>query len=96
MQQSNAIVGALVIAYIVFITQRGELPVYLTLLRGGGKQPSATGGAADKKSGNPILEGASALISNNPFTASSTSGGFIPPSDDFHSALAGVLPPPLR
>lgn len=35
-QQSNVIFAALLIAFILFITNRGELPTYLTLLRGGG------------------------------------------------------------
>jgi hypothetical protein len=36
MQQSNVIFGMLLLAFIVFITVRGELQTYLTLLRGGG------------------------------------------------------------
>lgn len=34
MSQSNAIFGALFIAFIVFVTVRGELPTYINLLRG--------------------------------------------------------------
>lgn len=37
MQQSNVIFGALFLAFIVFITVRGELPTYLSLLRGSGQ-----------------------------------------------------------
>lgn len=43
MQQSNFIFGMILIAYIVFITVRGELPIYISLLRGSGKE-------GDKKS----------------------------------------------
>jgi hypothetical protein len=32
MSQSNIIVGALVIAFLVFISVRGELPKYLTVV----------------------------------------------------------------
>jgi hypothetical protein len=32
MNQSNVIFGAILIAYIVFITMRGELPIYMGLL----------------------------------------------------------------
>lgn len=38
--QSNWIFGALLLAYIVFITIRGELETYITILRGGGKIPA--------------------------------------------------------
>ena len=34
MQQSNVIVGALFIAFIIFITAKGELPTYIGFLRG--------------------------------------------------------------
>lgn len=37
MQQGNVIFGVLLLAYIVYIVQRGELSTYLTLLRGGGQ-----------------------------------------------------------
>ncbi len=42
MQQSNVIAGALAIAFIVFITLRGELPAYLDILRGGGATAAGT------------------------------------------------------
>lgn len=41
MQQSSVIFAYLLIAYLLFITMRGELPDYITLLRGGGKQGGA-------------------------------------------------------
>ncbi len=37
MQQSNVIFGAIFLAFIVFITVRGELSTYLSLLRGSGQ-----------------------------------------------------------
>lgn len=40
MQQSNVIFGFILAAYIIYITLKGRLGVYLTLLRGGGTQPS--------------------------------------------------------
>lgn len=43
MQQSNAIFAAVFIAYVIFITMRGELPAYIDLLRGGGAAPSGKG-----------------------------------------------------
>ena len=60
MQQGNVIFGVILLAYIVFITQRGELSTYLTLLRGGGQQPaSGTSGT----SSNPVTAGADTLLS---------------------------------
>lgn len=50
MQQSNVIFGALLAAFIVYITTKGELPTYISLLRGGaGKTDAVTSaaGAAD-------------------------------------------------
>lgn len=46
MQQSNVIFGMLLLAFIVFITTKGELPSYITLLRGGSAGGSAP--ASDK------------------------------------------------
>ena len=34
MQQSNIIIGTLFIAFIVFVTAKGELPTYIALLQG--------------------------------------------------------------
>lgn len=46
MQQSNAIAGAIIIAFLVFITMRGKLPAYLGLLLGeaGGSSTAPTTG----------------------------------------------------
>lgn len=51
MQQSNVIFGSLLLAYIVFITLRGELPAYITILRGGG----AVAGSSSSPSNNSAL-----------------------------------------
>lgn len=50
MQQSNVIFGALLIAFIVYITARGELATYIQLLRGGGAQAGAAGGGTQSAS----------------------------------------------
>lgn len=49
MDQSNKIFAAIFIAFIVYITMKGELPVYLTFIRGGGAQPtpSSASGASN-------------------------------------------------
>lgn len=39
--QSNVIFGFIVVAFLFFITARGELATYLTILRGGGQQASS-------------------------------------------------------
>ena len=43
--QSNVIFGFILVAYIFFITMRGELGTYLTILRGGGQQASQGSGS---------------------------------------------------
>lgn len=67
MQQSNVIFGALLLAYLLFITLRGELPAYITLLRGGGAANNSTG---ETTSSNAVVSGAQALLNNNPFDTS--------------------------
>ncbi len=54
MQQSNVIVGALSIAFIVFITAKGELPTYIGFLRG--VKPLAAG---------TVVDGATVEYTNN-------------------------------
>jgi hypothetical protein len=44
--QSNVIFGMILIAFVVFITTRGELPSYLSLLRGGTATGSSGAGVA--------------------------------------------------
>lgn len=84
MQQSSVIFANLLIAYLIFISLRGELPTYLTLLRGGGQQPSTGAGGG----GNAITAGANALLNNNPLSSSSDSGAdnsFYGSADDVES-----------
>lgn len=45
MQQSNTIFAYLLIAFVVFITMRGELPKYLGFLLAGHSAEEATAGA---------------------------------------------------
>jgi hypothetical protein len=62
--QSTIVFLFMVFAYLIFITQRGELPAYLALLYGGGTpttvpHPQTAGGAgssptAPKTSGGPF------------------------------------------
>ena len=55
MQQSNVIFGVLLVAYLVFITLRGELPVYLDILRGGGATSGNGGSGAGIDASGGIL-----------------------------------------
>lgn len=57
MPQSSVIFAYLLIAYLIFIGLRGELPDYILLLRGGGQQPAAGGAGSSATS-----SGASSLI----------------------------------
>jgi hypothetical protein len=41
MQQSNFIFGALAVAFVVFITSRGSLPTYMSVLFGTAAAPSS-------------------------------------------------------
>lgn len=51
MQQSNFIFGALAVAFVVFITTRGSLPVYMSVLFGTAAAPGAgPAGASSGKS----------------------------------------------
>jgi hypothetical protein len=45
MSQSNIIFGAIFIAYLIFITVRGEIPIYLGLLLRSPAQASGSGTA---------------------------------------------------
>lgn len=56
MQQSNVIFAAILIGFILFITNKGELATYLQFLRGGGAQtplaaPASGGGGGADNSG---------------------------------------------
>lgn len=50
MGQSNVIFGAILIAFIVYITAKGELATYIQLLFGGGAQPAGGNGTGDNSS----------------------------------------------
>lgn len=50
MSQSNFVFGALFVAFIVYITAKGELPTYLQLMTGTG---AGDAGAANTKSATP-------------------------------------------
>jgi hypothetical protein len=49
-QQSNFIFGALAVAFIVFITTRGSLPTYMSVLFGTASAPSSAGDASGSAS----------------------------------------------
>lgn len=64
MDQSNKIFAAVSIAFIVYITMKGELPTYLTFLRGGGAQANGgSGGSGGSSSGGlgGLISGALSL-----------------------------------
>lgn len=53
MNQTSVIAGALIVAYIVFVTVRGELPGFLYVLTGQGTAPSA-GGTSTTSGGSGV------------------------------------------
>lgn len=55
MQQSNFIFGALAVAFVVFITTRGSLPTYMSVLFGTASAPASSGGSASSGSNNPAM-----------------------------------------
>lgn len=81
MQQSNFIFAMLLIAYIIFITVRGELPAYIAILRGGGQQAgSAPAGGGTGNAVNTGINIGNSVV-NNPDASAAildifTSGGF--------------------
>lgn len=87
MQQSNVIFGFLLFAYFLFITLRGELATYITLLRGGGAQPAqtATGAGAalnlTPAVNNAVASGAASLTKNAQAELANPSFDFQTPSD---------------
>jgi hypothetical protein len=54
MSQTSIIAGALIVAYMVFITVRGELPAYLAVFTGTGAAPPA--GVAPPVGGGPYTD----------------------------------------
>lgn len=71
MQQSSVIFANLLVGYLLFITLRGELPIYIQLLRGGGQQPAAGGGGG----GNAITNGAASFLNNDWLNSFPTGSG---------------------
>lgn len=66
MQQSNVIAAALLIAFVVFITVRGELPQYLSLLRGADAAGSSGSPVSVTASVAPgTLAGGAALLNSD-------------------------------
>lgn len=85
MQQSSVIFANLLVAYLLFITARGELSSYINLLRGGGNSSAtSTNGTAN----NAVVSGANALLNNNSFDALVTQQSGTDNSTDFLSQLA--------
>jgi len=89
-QQSNVIFGILLIAYVIFITMKGRLPVYLTLLRGGGQQPAATSSSSPIQSATESFLGSFA----DSFGISSGLAGDV--TDDNSFAQPGSYGPDLN
>lgn len=58
MRQSNVIFGALAVAFVVFITSRGSLPTYMSVLfgtaSGGTGDAQPTGGASSGGLSGPV------------------------------------------
>lgn len=84
MQQSNFIFGVILIAFIVFITVRGELPDYISLLRGQ-KIGDVSVGQAQQVSGSGILDQGASLLD------SAISNGIDQNSQDIISIFDGGL-----
>lgn len=67
MQQSNVIFGSLFIAFIVFITSKGELVKYISLLKGTATSPSTTPTTSNQPTSSMSLEDqAMHLLQNTP------------------------------
>lgn len=54
MRQSNFIFGALAVAFVVFITTRGSLPTYLSVLFGTAAAPAAPEKSASENAATGI------------------------------------------
>jgi hypothetical protein len=68
MQQSNVIFAYILIAYLFYITLKGEFSTYIDLLRGGGQEatPSVAGSAAGQIGGvfSSFYNGVKSLLNN--------------------------------
>jgi len=90
LSQTSIIAASLVIAFVVFITVRGELPAYLSIFGvGSGSTPAGSSGSAGVTSGGP---GINLVISggggggSDPFATYRTSPiyGEFPGNDPFN------------
>lgn len=74
MQQSNVIFANLLIAYVIFITMKGELPQYIDLLRGGGQVAAGATPNNSIQIGNTNipLSGIDKLFNSSPPAAGNT------------------------
>lgn len=54
MQQSNFIFGILLVAYVVFVTIKGELGQYLALFKGAGTPAPTNQSGSGSSSGGPL------------------------------------------
>lgn len=86
MQQSSVIFANLLIAYLLFITMKGELPTYIDLLRGGGKESSAGGQGGGVGGSNSVTQGAEALL--NQGSSDNSVIDSAPNFSDFGSSLS--------
>lgn len=80
MSQSAITAGALVIAFLIFVTVRGELPAYLGAF-GLGAYANTTAGAT--AAGFGIASNLTALAGNTPQAPGQCGGGFGPISFTF-------------
>lgn len=60
--QSNIIFAFIFVAFIFYITARGELATYIDILRGGGQQPSGAAGASSTMESGNILNEANTIL----------------------------------
>lgn len=65
MSQSNVIAGSFFLAFIVYITVKGELPTYINLLKGNTTTTNSTGSTAtvqnNLSTANNVIQGAQNL-----------------------------------
>jgi len=61
MRQSNIIFGALAVAFVVFITTRGSLPTYMSILFGTATAPSDGKSTAGQLTSKNLGQGADAV-----------------------------------
>ena len=59
MNQTSAIAASLIVAWLIFITVRGELPVYIGILNGNGPKCDSSAGSSSSGAGLQIVPGGS-------------------------------------